>query len=766
LQSDLPTPTMFASDLTRRLVASCSAVALACALGCIDEAPGSGAEPLGHLGSPASLPERADAPIRLVEEVSGVGVSVSLLGALGAPARRDGGVVRYDGALGPGTSLAIRALAGGFEDLVRLEGAPREPRLVYRVALEGVAGLRVVGSTVELLDEGGAPRLRMAPPFAHDREGRRHLLPVRVDGCAFDASPRPPWGRPVTPAGAVECSLSLDISSLDPASGYPAEIDPVWTTTSSMAAPRSRHTAALLGSGRVLVVGGSEAALVDAEVFDPATGTFAVAGPLDEPRADPAAAALDGGARVLVVGGERPCDGCGALATAEVFDEAMGEFALAGAMSTARVGHAAATLADGRVLVVGGVDGFPGSPHLAASELFDPGSLLFSLGPDLAQPRSSCSVTALPDGTALVAGGTPGAKLTERFDPELDAFAGAGDLAERRADHGAVLLSDGRVLVAGGRAPTGIEPALVTELFDPSLPPERAWSTAGDVQLPHYFATLTALSGGRALIAGGCCETGASELFDPATLAWTATTGLAEPRSGHVAVALSGESVLVAGGLHAAASTASAEVYSLSLLGDPCDDGLACGSGLCVDGVCCDGPCEDRCNGCSAAAKGSGSSGVCGPVEVGLVDPRGVCTLGAGECGQTGTCDQDGRCVLVERGTPCGGSDCPSGEGACTEAGSCECAPPECEPDGRTLAGEDCAPYRCREGACLSECRTSSECVGGFVCNGDGRCTAPPLPPPDLGCACRTSTARRGPGSGPWLACLALILAARRSRRR
>jgi hypothetical protein len=44
-------------------------------------------------------------------------------------------------------------------------------------------------------------------------------------------------------------------------------------------------------------------------------------------------------------------------------------------------------------------------------------------------------------------------------------------------------------------------------------------------------------------------------------------------------------------------------------------DCRVCSSGSCVEGLCCDTTCDGACMACSAAKKGSGNDGVCGPVE-------------------------------------------------------------------------------------------------------------------------------------------------------
>ncbi|MBE7483407.1 MAG: hypothetical protein HS104_25945 [Polyangiaceae bacterium] len=66
-----------------------------------------------------------------------------------------------------------RPTAVGTEDFLVLEQAPAERSVQYEVALSGkVRGLRLVAGSVQLLDAGGAPRLRMVPPYLVKRQRR------------------------------------------------------------------------------------------------------------------------------------------------------------------------------------------------------------------------------------------------------------------------------------------------------------------------------------------------------------------------------------------------------------------------------------------------------------------------------------------------------------------------------------------------------------------------------------------------------------------
>lgn len=97
----------------------------------------------------------------------------------------------------------------------------------------------------------------------------------------------------------------------DPATG-------VWTATGSMAQDRSRHSAALLSNGLVLVAGGVgefDGFLTEAELYDSGTGTWSVTGSMNHARADHPSILLPSG-MVLVAGGGTPF----AVNSAELYD--------------------------------------------------------------------------------------------------------------------------------------------------------------------------------------------------------------------------------------------------------------------------------------------------------------------------------------------------------------------------------------------------------------------------------------------------------------
>ena len=283
--------------------------------------------------------------------------------------------------------------------------------------------------------------------------------------------------------------------------------------------------------------------------FDPATERWSKAGRLGTPRAASAASILPDG-RVLVAGGHLALneDGPGgsteptvmltayhptppiptsrpplsdiipqttvkALATAELFDPASGSWSPTGPMRYPRSGAVAATLASGRVLVVGSaVDAafplWPDERALTTAEIYDPVTGRFTSAgtfPSIpkhhgiasdrlrSQPVRIGALVTLPDGGAALIGqisfayNTNGMTRSFRFDLDSSSWSELGvpwirvsndtadpiRLAEGPDIGGAavVALADGNALVTGaGRPKNDMDsPLLATaRIYDPA----------------------------------------------------------------------------------------------------------------------------------------------------------------------------------------------------------------------------------------------------------------------------------------------------------
>jgi hypothetical protein len=148
-------------------------------------------------------------------------------------------------------------------------------------------------------------------------------------------------------AGPLTCSVMV-AELFDPQSG-------TFGVTGSMLVnyvPDYGYTATLLTDGRVLLLGSNDWSFpTDAEVYDPAAGTFAsIAGWVSQAFA-PASRLTDG--TVLIAGGQY------GSADAELYVPATGTFGFAGAMTAGRNSPTATPLPDDTVLITGGFSVWP-----------------------------------------------------------------------------------------------------------------------------------------------------------------------------------------------------------------------------------------------------------------------------------------------------------------------------------------------------------------------------------------------------------------------
>jgi hypothetical protein len=241
-----------------------------------------------------------------------------------------------------------------------------------------------------------------------------------------------------------------------------------FTTLGNMVSARGSHTATLLTNGKVLLTGGASQSTygiivfeqATAELFDPTTEKFSTTGDMSVPRAGHTATLLGTG-KVLIAGGTI-ADGV-VTASADLYDAATGKFTLTGAMNEPRYAHSATLLANGTVLVTGGISpGQTGNEMLRSAEIYDPKSGRFTTTGSMGTGRSSHSAALLENESVLVAGG-----LDQNGDPLLSAevyaqgtgrFSLTGGLQIPSASHAATVLRTGAVLVTGGNndAPPGV----------------------------------------------------------------------------------------------------------------------------------------------------------------------------------------------------------------------------------------------------------------------------------------------------------------------
>ncbi|HJU82910.1 MAG TPA: kelch repeat-containing protein [Holophagaceae bacterium] len=337
------------------------------------------------------------------------------------------------------------------------------------------------------------------------------------------------------------------------------------------------HTSTLLENGTVLIAGGKNVSNLSsnlADLFTASTtdGTFAATGNLTTARSYHAAARLANGA-VLLTGG---VDGTGTtVATAEVFSGSTFT-AFPVSMSTARRNHTATVMPDGLILLVGGQDNT--NAYLNKLERAN-SSNFFAISALLTTPRANHTATLMPNGKILIYGGyTTGGVATatyQIFDPVTLTLSAEASAPVARAGHTATLLPDGKVLIFGGVDATNT-PATTAIEYNASA---GTWgspfqNSSGSTPFnARINGTATMLPGGKLLLAGGSngsSDLATAELFDYNTLASAATGSLSGTRSFHQATLINHASanyskVLVSGGLLNGTVTDTAEMFDLAV---------------------------------------------------------------------------------------------------------------------------------------------------------------------------------------------------------
>ncbi len=425
----------------------------------------------------------------------------------------DGGISTSDGGAADGG-----ALDGGASDRGASDGGAADGGALDGGASDG--GAADGGAADGGAADGGALDGGALDGGAADGGGSWSATGSLVYSCAMPTATLLPTGEVLIAGGMGpdnqgEADAPLASAELyDPASGS-------WSATGSLATPRVAHTATLLPTGKVLVVGGEQAGVAtevaSEELYDPVSGSWSATGSLATPRYQHTATLLPTG-EVLVAGGSEALSFSPSLASAELYDPASGSWSATGSLTTARLGAAATLLATGKVLVSGGVatTGAPGTAGrcVASGELYDPASGSWSTtGSFVDAALCPSSTTLLATGQVLVAGGRDGifgASLAsaELYDPASGSWSVTGSLLTARDGQVAVLLPTGKVLIAGGEHQTGVDvPLASAELYDPA---SGIWSATGPLTpgTPDPFTTALPSTATLLCQPGASCPTG------------------------------------------------------------------------------------------------------------------------------------------------------------------------------------------------------------------------------------------------------------------
>ena len=172
-------------------------------------------------------------------------------------------------------------------------------------------------------------------------------------------------------AGAAVTAVAMSVPSAFAKEARPAKKKRPQSSRSDLQVRRYVAASAMLGDGRILITGGYDQPWSDAKaprplrsavIYDPAAGYATAAAPLAIPRARHAAVSLSDG-RVAVVGGL----GMTPTATVEIYDPATNKWSLGNSLSQPRYDHSAVT--DGAsIYVLGG----SGQMMLSSIEMLEP----------------------------------------------------------------------------------------------------------------------------------------------------------------------------------------------------------------------------------------------------------------------------------------------------------------------------------------------------------------------------------------------------------
>jgi hypothetical protein len=473
-------------------------------------------------GVTVTLPERSTESLRVADDETGMAVDVRMRDVSNVVAQSADGYYVYPHADASGGTLLHRELEDGAEDFVSFETRPATPEVAYDVALTGVHGVRLVEGTLELLDAGGAPRLRAAPPFIVGVDGERTDATVAIENCAVDTDPAPPWGRDLPPPDSDSCTLRIRWN--DEQVRYPAVLDPRWLSTGNMTSARQDFTATTMSNGKILAVGGrssstSTTGLATAEIFDPTTSTWATTTSLTGTSpgrylhtavqlGSTSSSTTTG--KVFVAGGTT---GGASLNTAQLYSPTLGTWAAATNLNVARHSATATLLSNGNVLLAAGLSGTTVQNTAAVYNPSSGGGTFTATGtmPQAVRFHTATLLkvsgnTTLNNKVIVVGGNSGTASVTniQLFDGTSN-WSSLAALSSAREGHTATALANGNVLVAGGRSGSS---TLNTTLLFNAASGSGSFSSAGTLTAARQLHTATLLpsaivENGQVLVAGG-----------------------------------------------------------------------------------------------------------------------------------------------------------------------------------------------------------------------------------------------------------------------
>jgi Galactose oxidase, central domain/Kelch motif len=262
-----------------------------------------------------------------------------------------------------------------------------------------------------------------------------------------------------------------------------------------------------------------------------------------------------------------------ALAASTLSFAASGAWSPTGTMLSARDGHTATILINGKILAAGGSNN---GVALTSTELYNPAAGTWASTGSMNVARSHARAVLLSNGSVLVMGGCVNDCLSattnsaEIYNPNAGTFTATGSMVQARSDFAVTLLANGQVLVSGGCTGFDVNGCTSvtnkTEIYDSS---SGTWKASAALRAARYAMTATLLAGSKVLVAGGSTAAldalNSSEIYDPTTKTWTLGAKMVQPRADYASIMLGTGKILFAGGENiSGVSINNAELYNSS----------------------------------------------------------------------------------------------------------------------------------------------------------------------------------------------------------
>jgi hypothetical protein len=327
--------------------------------------------------------------------------------------------------------------------------------------IDGVFDGKAFSAPVSYCGSGTLPAIAGTSDF-QDALAGLYGLQLTTRGFVFGGT-----NNPLTLNGVTPSQTSTSVANIN------SSIRQATTVTNTIAAgppmgteqDRAGATATLLQNGMVLIAGGSSSSAVfkirkDAVLYNPLTNTFSPPVTMSTSREFATATLLANG-KVLLAGGlDGPGDPSSVTQTTDIFDPATNTFTAGPNLSSAREHAAAVALSNGTVLIAGGDSGFginalAGTNALNSSDIYNSSTNTITSGPTMNHPRTQLMATALYSGDALFAGGDSNGSTPDRtaeiYSLKNNTFSNPIAMANGGREQGtATLLPNGNVLIAGG----------------------------------------------------------------------------------------------------------------------------------------------------------------------------------------------------------------------------------------------------------------------------------------------------------------------------